>query len=103
MIFGMKRTLREAEKEKVKKIFLASNCSPEMEEQIKTAAEKCGCDVEKMKITNEEFGEKQGLDFPVSVAGEEGKPAGKKIVRKKTQKIKEETKKTEKKSSRKKK
>lgn len=67
IIFGTKSTLKKIRDGKVKKVFLASNCPKNTEENIKHYAKLAKADVVKLKIPNDELGVTCKKQYLVSI------------------------------------
>ena len=69
LIIGRDRTLKMLKNDKLKKIFLASNCDEETKEQIKKYAKLGNVEVIELDINNHELGTKCKKLFAISVLG----------------------------------
>lgn len=67
LVLGMDRTMKSMKKGSLKEIFLASNVSKEIKEDIETVAKKSGVKVSNLEINNEEMGVVVKKPFAVSV------------------------------------
>jgi ribosomal protein L30E len=67
VIVGTDLTLKELKKGNLKKIFLASNCNPEIRKSILYYAKIMGIEVEELKIPNTELGISLKKPFSISV------------------------------------
>ena len=68
LVLGMDRAMKNMKKGNLKEVFLASNISKEMKEDIETVAKKVGVKVSHLEINNEEMGVVVKKPFSVSVA-----------------------------------
>lgn len=68
LILGRDRTIKLMKKGEVKDVFLAANCSDEINDDINSLAKKFNIKVSQLKITNEEVGVAVKKPFAVSVA-----------------------------------
>ena len=69
IILGKDRTIKKLRRGDITKIFLASNCSNDDEEEIKHLAKIANVKVEKLKKPNEEVGLLCKKIFSISVLG----------------------------------
>lgn len=67
LIVGSKRTLKLLKNEKLKKIFLASNCDDIIKKEINKYAKIVNVDVVELNISNEELGARYKKPFAISV------------------------------------
>lgn len=67
LIVGSKRTLKLLKNEKLKKIFLASNCDDIIKKEINKYAKIVNVDVVELNISNEELGARCKKPFAISV------------------------------------
>mgnify|MGYP001566018642 CR=1 FL=1 len=67
LVFGTDRTLKMIRKGKAKKVFISSNCSKQVREDIKHYASISGIEVIKLKEPNEELGIICKKPFSISV------------------------------------
>jgi ribosomal protein L30E len=68
LIFGADRTLKLLKNGKVSKIFLSSNCAPEIRENLKHLAKISNVNVTELKETKEEIGSVCKKSFSISIA-----------------------------------
>ncbi len=69
IILGKDRTIKKLRRGEITKVFLASNCSKDDEEEIKHLAKIGSVKVEKLKQPNEEVGLLCKKSFSISVLG----------------------------------
>lgn len=67
LVFGSERTLKLLKNEKLKKIFLASNCKEDIKEEIKKYAKIFNVEVIELESPNDEIGVLCKKPFSVSV------------------------------------
>ena len=67
LIFGKDRTLKLLKNEKLKKVFLASNCDEDTKNEIKKYAKIANVEVIELDIPNEEVGARCKKPFAISV------------------------------------
>ncbi len=67
LIFGTKRTLKLLKNEKLKKVFIATNCDEDVKKEIKKYSKIADVKVVELDINNEELGAKCKKPFSISV------------------------------------
>ena len=67
IVLGTDRTIKKLKRGEISKVFLASNCSKEIEEEIRYLSKINDVKVEKLKQPNEEIGLLCKKNFSVSV------------------------------------